>query len=244
MNGPSISQRQALGNLADVLTSKKPVVFKNYFKDFFEEWNPIYDSNISGYSYYKAIKDFPLNVKRYIVQAVLKGWNLHKDLLTLYETINTLIYLDVCGPAEYYFMQIAYNMLSDFSDKLDCQPFVEIQSYTNSKYTMRFWKDVKRYDTYGIIDFELHNEHQPPLLAVVPWFDLLKNVYEYDEEEEFDEETIDEVTQEIYPLFENEFAKKHCHRIQSEWDFGMQEEQFGRGILYIFHSLKYVNHNG
>ena len=244
MNGPSISQRQALGNLADLLTSKNPVVFKNYFKDFFDEWNPIYDSNISGYSYYKAIKEFPMNVKRYIVLAVIDGWNLHKDLLTLYETINTLIYLDICGPAEYYFMQIAYNLLSDYGNKLECLPFVQIQYYSNTKYTIRFWKEMSRHDTYGIIDFELHNEHQPPRLAVVPWFDLLKNVYRYDEDEEFDDEIIDEITQEIYPLFENEFAKKHCPWIQSEWDFDILKEQYNRGILYILHSMKYVNRNG
>ncbi|MCR4853321.1 MAG: hypothetical protein K5893_07010 [Prevotella sp.] len=244
-DGPSFQQRQALGNLAEVLTNKNPWVFKNYFKDFFNDWDAIYDSDISDGEYYRALNSFPLNAKRYIIQVVLTAWNLHKDLHTLYETINTLIYLKICGPAEYYLMQITYNFISNFGSKLGDLQYVEIESYRNSEYTIRFWQDDSfMRDTYGIIDLQLHNERQTPLLAIVPWFGLLNNVYHVSDSDEFDDQTINDVTDNyLYPLLTNEFAKKHCPWIQSSCDIDLAEESMNRGILFVLHP-EYVDRNG
>ena len=116
-NEPSIIERQALGNLVKVLESKN-YSLKKYYRDSFEGWDPIYDSGISGTKYYRTLKNFPLHAKRCIIQTALKGWNIHKDLLTLHDTITSLIYLDLCGPAEYYFMQILNSLISSYGSDL------------------------------------------------------------------------------------------------------------------------------
>lgn len=248
-NEPSIIERQALGNLIKVLESKN-VELERYYSNSFEEWNPIFDSGISGYDYYKTLKDFPLYAKRCIIQTALVGWRWHRDLHTLYDTINTLIYLDICGPAEYYFMQILYNIINRFGNELGDIPFIEIESYKVTDYTVRFWKDeLGSYGggTYGIVDFQLHDARVEPVLAVVPWNSVLRNVFHIasdDEDNELDEYDIEDVTSQLYGLFKEEWVKTHCPWIQSDWDFQYQKEKMGRGIVYILHSLKYYNSNG
>lgn len=247
-NEPSIQERQALGNLVKVLESNNPKL-KNYYRNSFEGWDPIYDSGISGYLYYKALKEFPLYAKRCIIQTALTGWRYHRDLHTLYETINTLIYLDICGPAEYFFMQIIYSMIKTFGNKLEDIPYIEIESYKVTDYTVRFWKSklLSFGETYGIIDFQLHDSNRDPLLAVVPWNSLLRKVYDLpsnDEDNELSEDEIEDVTGQLYELFNNEWVKTHCPWIQSNWDFYYQKEQMGRGIVYYLGNLRYENSNG
>lgn len=246
-NGPSIIERQALGNLFEVL-EKKDNSLKGYYRNDFKDWEPIYNSNISDYDYYHALKAFPLHAKRCIIQTALKGWNIHKNLTTLHETISSLIYLDICGPAEYYFMQILESLLNDFGSKLGDLPYVEIESYRVSDYTLRFWKDnTYDRDTYGIIDFQLHSPNDDPVLAVVPWNSLLRKIYDLpcdDENKELNDDEIEDVTTRLYSIFNDEWIKKHCPWIQSGWDFGYQKEQMGRGIVYFLHTLRYYNNNG
>lgn len=246
-NEPSLKERQALGNLIKVLESKN-YELKEYYRESFDAWDPIYDSGISGYQYYKTLKDFPIHAKRCIIQTALLGWNIHKDLLTLHETITSLIYLDLCGPAEYYFMQIFNSLIRSFGSKLDDLSFIEIESYKVSDYTIRFWKDdTYDRDTYGIIDFQLHPTNTEPVLAIVPWNSLLRTVFELhsgDEDDELSDDEIEDVTTQLYSIFNNEWVKTHCPWIQSDWDFQYQKEQMGRGVVYILHSLRYYNSNG
>ena len=54
-NEPSFTERQALGNLIKVLESKN-YELKEYYRESFNAWDPIYDSGI-GYQYYKTLKD-------------------------------------------------------------------------------------------------------------------------------------------------------------------------------------------
>lgn len=246
-NEPSFEERQALGNLIKVLESKN-YELKDYYRESFEGWDPIYDSGITGYRYYKALKDFPLHAKRCIIQTALKGWNIHKDLLTLHETITSLIYLDLCGPAEYYFMQILNSFIREYGSRLGDLPYIEIESYRVSDYTIRFWKDdTFDRDTYGIIDFQLHPTDRDPVLAIVPWNSLLRTIYDLpsnDENDELSDDEIEEVTSGLYSIFNNEWVKTHCPWIKSNWDFQYQKEQMGRGVVYILHSLNYYNSNG
>lgn len=246
-NEPSIQERQALGNLVKVLESKN-YNLKEYYRDSFDGWDPIYDSGISGATYYRTLKNFPLYAKRCIIQTALKGWNIHNDLLTLHETISALIYLDLCGPAEYYFMQILNSLISSYGSELDDLQYIEIESYKVSNYTIRFWKDGSyARDTYGIIDFQLHDVNTEPVLAIVPWNSLLRKVYDLpsnDEDDELSEDEIEDVTGQLYEIFNNEWVKTHCPWIQSNWDFYYQKEQMGRGIVYYLGNLRYENSNG
>lgn len=246
-NEPSIIERQALGNLVKVLESKN-YSLKKYYRDSFEGWDPIYDSGISGTKYYRTLKNFPLHAKRCIIQTALKGWNIHKDLLTLHDTITSLIYLDLCGPAEYYFMQILNSLISSYGSELGDLQYIEIESYRVSDYTIRFWKDDSfDRDTYGIIDFQLHDVNTEPVLAIVPWNSLLRKVYDLpsdDENDELSEDEIEDVTGQLYEIFSKEWVKTHCPWIRSNWDFQYQKEQMGRGVVYILHSLSYYNPNG
>ena len=243
-NGPSIQERQALGNLAQVLTAKNPSAYGSYFMDFFRGWEPIYNSGISDATYYRVLKQFPLNVKRFMVQAVLLSWNNHKDLTTLYESINTLIYLDLCGPAEYYLMQIAYNMIASYGSKLKCLPYIEIQSYRNSEYTLRFWKEQGYMaDTYGIVDFQLHSESREPLLVVVPWYGFLREVYKILTNRDFVGATENDICAKMMDLFNKEFAKKHCPWIRSSWGCDYAKEPMNRGMMFYIHPT-YLNNNG
>ena len=245
---PSLIERQALGNLIKVLESKSSEL-KGYFSNDFKEWNPIYDSGITGQRYYHTLREFPLYAKRCIIQSTLLGWNYHHDLRALYETLNTLIYLKLCGPAEYLFIQIIYNFIASYGDILNDYEYIEVESYEVNRYTLRFWKDdsIMR-DTYGIIIFELHDSKKEPSLAVVPWNSLLRNVYDlHDTGDDFDalsKEDIDEITMRIGNIFKDEWALRHCPWIQSSWECGVGKEPLDRGIVFILKSIKYLDPNG
>ena len=145
-------------------------------------------------------------------------------------------------------MQIFYSLLRSFGSNIDDLSFIEIESYKVSDYTIRFWKDdTYDRDTYGIIDFQLHPTNTDPVLAIVPWNSLLRTVFDLhsgNEDDELSNDEIEDVTTQLYSIFNNEWVKTHCPWIQSDWDFQYQKEQMGRGVVYILHSLKYYNSNG
>ena len=145
-------------------------------------------------------------------------------------------------------MQILNSFIREYGSRLGDLPYIEIESYRVSDYTIRFWKDdTFDRDTYGIIDFQLHPTDRDPVLAIVPWNSLLRTIYDLpsnDENDELSDDEIEEVTSELYSIFNNEWVKTHCPWIKSNWDFQYQKEQMGRGVVYILHSLNYYNSNG
>lgn len=245
-NKPSLIERQALGNLLQVLTDKNPTAYGDYLWESFEDREPIKDSDISGTLYYATLRSYPLVAKRWIIQSVLTGWNVHHDLTLLYESINTLIYLGMCGPAEYFLMVNVFNFLSSFGRYLESTQFAEIESHRPNEYTLRFWKDERGSwgDTYGIIDFQLHGVNEPPVLAIVPWFGILKNVDIISDEDNPSQESLESSIYDIYKIMNDEFPKKHCPWIHTEWEISHQREELNRGIVIILHSLVYIDNNG
>lgn len=257
-NRPNLIQRQALGNFLSVI--KKHNLFldwetkeqlENYYDDCFINWNPIYDSGLSGYQYYKTLKEYPLYAKRCIIQAVLDGWNIHKSPLILRETIVSLIYLKLCGPAEYFFLLYFYSIMMDYSERLDNLSFVEIDtSISVNKYILRFWKGIDNSffrETYGIVEFELHDIDEEPSLAIVPWNSILRNVYDLPSEDSQDvlnEREFSLVIEELGDLFGKEWILEHCQWIQSSSDIKCYKEQYNRGLVFILRSLTYQDYNG
>lgn len=242
---PSILERQALGDLAKALTGKNSAAFGDYFIDFFDDWEPIYDSGISYPNYIRTLKIVPLNAKRYIVQSVLKGWNLHKDLPTLYECINLLVFLDICGPAEYYLMQIAYNMISTYGNAFNNLPCIYVESYKNTEYTLRFWKNENPLigGTYGIVDFKLHREGTKTLLTIIPGNSLLKSYYKIPENINIEGQIEDEVFEDMMNLLGEEFSKEVCPKIYSDWSCDLGMDPFRRTNVLKLHP-EYINKNG
>ena len=242
MSKPSVLERQALGTLFDVLTKQNPVGYENYFWNSFEEWEPIKDTEMPPQKYYSTLKGIPHHAKRVIIQSVLLGWNKHHDKYTLYQGITTLIYLKICEVSEYFFLQQVYNFLTYFEDVCSSDEFIEIESHAPNKYTIRFWKDnslTHINGTHGIIDFELEPYGTDPLVAIVPWYDLINSYF--GREDILNEEDLKWLMGELYPVIDNEFAKKHSPWINSSWDFDFYDEQLHRGIVIILHSLEYVD---
>ena len=245
MSKPSVLERQALGTLFNVLTEQNPLGYGNYFWNDFEEWEPIKDAEIPPQKYYSTLKGIPHHAKRVIIQSVLLGWNKHHDIYTLYQGITTLIYLKICETSEYFFLQQIYNFLIYFKDVCGSDEFIEIESHRPNEYTIRFWKDNSwnhTNGTHGIVDFQLEPYGADPLMAIVPWYGLINS--QFGREDTFNnEEELKYLMNDLYPIINNEFAKKHCPWINSSWDFDYHNDKFNRGIVIILHSLEYTDNN-
>lgn len=248
-DAPTIIERKALGNLQEVLKQQgSSSEWKDYIENFFEGWKPIVNSDITLSQYYETLNQIPVNAKREIIRAVIMGWNEHHDRLTLYQCITTLIYLGICDVPGYFFLQQLYNFLCEFGKvcKEDIQ--ICVTSRNHSDYTLRFRKEGEYMlygDSYGIIDFQLSRIGTEPLLLIVPWNSVLSKLTGISEDEILDDEIMPCImSDDIYPLLKNEFAKKHNKLIQSNWDFDYQKERLSRGIVIIMHSLEYFDANG
>ena len=249
-NSPSLIERVALGNLLKVLIRQSlnhDKKWEDFITSYFADWNPIMDSDISGYRYYSTLKSFPLNAKREIIRGVLLGWNEHHDHLTLYQCIITLIYLKLCGPVEYFFLQQFYNFMSYYESICPSCKNIWIQDINNSQYRVRFHKKENSpfNDNYGVIDFQLSDINDVEKLAIVPTFTLLNIKENILEDTEHDQQSMDAiVSEQIIPLLNNEFAKKHCTRIYSSWKVSYRQELCGNLLVLIMHSLEYEDYNG
>lgn len=211
-------ERQALGNLLGVLKGHGNAQWRTFITDWFDCWEPIEKSGISLSQYYRTLKSLSLETKRGIMTGVLLGWNEHHSFLTLYSCINSLIYLKVCETAEYFSMQQFYNFMTFFADLCQDEKQIEVTfSRRQWLYTIRFYKE-ESLETYGIIDFQLAPpESSDQIVAIVPWYGLLKNKLDLHDCEEFDEDLISSVVEDLYPILQKEFAKTHCHWIYSNW---------------------------
>lgn len=252
-DGPTITERQALGNLLDSLkdtldsTGRKE--WCDYITEFFSDWEPIHNSNMDLGLYYRTLKRFPQNGKREIIRGVLLGWNEHHSFYTLYNCITKLIYLKVCDTVEYFFLQQFYNFLSHFSEICESLEQIEVTQARLKEYTIRFYhKDVnpgERYpNVYGIIDFEMSKINETPRLAIVPWKGLLSAWKQIDESEVLDADNVEDFISDIYPLLSKEFAKTHCPWINSQWECNCHKDVYERGLVFVMHSLQYEDYNG
>ena len=249
-NSPSRIEREALGNLLKVLIKQSKnhdKSWENFITSYFSNYEPIMDSDINGYKYYSTLKAFPLNAKREIIRGVLLGWNEHHDHLTLYQCITTLIYLKLCGPVEYFFMQQFYNFISYYESICPSCKNIWIQANSNSNYRIRFLeKENEPFGhNYGYIDFQMSPVNEDNRLAIVPTFTLLNIKGNLPENTEHDKQSMDSiVSEQIVPLLNDEFAKEHCPWIYSSWKASYRKDQFGIGLVLIMNSLEYEDSNG
>ena len=249
-NSPSTIEREALGSLLKVLIRKSMnhnKKWEDFITSYFADWNPIMDSDISGYRYYSTLKSFPLNAKREIIRGVLLGWNEHHDHLTLYQCITALIYLKLCGPVEYFFLQQFYSFMSYYESTCPSSDNIWIQANSNSNYRIKFLeKENEPFGhNYGYIDFQMSRINEENRLAIVPTFSLLNIKENLSEDTEHDKQSMDSiVSKQIAPLLNNEFAKKHCPWIYSSWKASYRKDQFGIGVVIIMNSLEYEDKSG
>lgn len=245
-DGPSLLQRQAIGNLISEITKENPIIWGNYLWEQMNGWNIIANSDISLHDYYYELKHLPDWPQRSIVYTILMSWNYHHNLQTLYNAINKLIYLKVCNETEYFLMQYMFNFLQYFSTVCENIKTIEIQQnmFNRNMFTLRFWQDNSHLETHGIVDVQFSPVGQEPRIAIVPWFSLIdkktNHRYNYNTQRGID----DLVNIEFVPLLQNEFAKKHCPWIYSNLRFGYQKENLDRGIVILLTSLEYVDRNG
>ena len=167
--------------------------------------------------------------------------------MTLYECITTLIYLKLCGPVEYFFLQQFYNFLSYYESVCPSCKNIWIQANSNSHYKIRFLeKENEPFGhNYGCIEFKMFSENGESKLAIVPTLSLLNIKGYLPEDTDHDKHSMDSiVSEQIVPLLNNEFAKEHCPWIYSSWKASYQKDQFGIRLVLIMNSLEYEDSNG
>lgn len=245
--GPSLLQRQAIGNLLQTITNNHPTEWKNWLFDSLADWNLLPNSDISLSEYYNTLANLPAYPKRLLCQIVIMGWNEHHDLLTLYDSINSLIYLKVCGPSEYFFMQQVYNFIAYFKDVCDDYSKIFIQEHNPHKYTLRFTEDGHMMGkSLALVDLEMSRTTDAPMVVVVPWyisFDNLNGLPEGTTQSQI-QSTSDFIESEIMPIICNEFAKRHCSWIYSNCDFSFRNHPHGVAPIIFLNNIEYVDGNG
>lgn len=238
---PTIIERKALGNLLEILYQGDSPKWNSYIKNYFENWNPIYDQ-IPSSLYCSTLASFPQNVKRTICKGVILGWNEHQELSTLYQVVTSLINLKVCDTTIYFFLQEFYNFIVYFKEVSESINHIMVTSRING-FTLRFLKPNQYSiygDTYGTIDFQLSHIKEEPFLIIAPSKEILvkKLGLSFD-----DNDDASCIMENLYPILNNEFIKRHNPCINSNWDFGYNFHHNGHFVITM-HSLQYSVNNG
>lgn len=246
---PTLLQRQAIGNMFDFITKSHNAQWGNYLFDTLEEWHLLPNSDISAYNYYSTLQNLPDWPKRIIVQIVLNGWNEHHDLLTLYDSINTLIALGVCGPSEYLLMHQVYNFIQYFRDLCDNDKDIILNEANINCYSLLFTKNGSmmnwRYaERLAVVDISMSKIDHAPLVIVAPtYFSFLRKLGLADDYE-FDEWGKKElIIDKILPIVSNEFAKKHCHWIYTDYKIKYEDSPTKDAPLIVLSEIQYINNN-
>ena len=247
-SGPTLLQRQAIGKLFQHITNEHSATWGNYLFESLEDWNLLPNSDISRSQYYSTLANLPSHPKRVICQIVIMGWNEHHNIQTLYDSIISLIYLKVCGPAEYLFLQQIYNFIIHFKSVCDDVKNIYINQLGLHQYNIVF---EKNYETLAVIDIKMNHPSTDPGLDIIPWFvsfDNLKGLERHTTRTQI-QSINDFVSNEVMPIIDNEFAKTHCPWIYSSYEYKVKcdpDDYFTCGmapIITIF-NIEYVDNNG
>lgn len=142
------------------------------------------------------------------------------------------------------------SFITFFFMSTTCSPScinIYIQANNNSNYTVRFLENENAPygHNYGLIDFQLSSVKEGEKLAIVPTFTLLNRKANLPEDIEHDQQSMESiVSNQIVPLLNNEFAKKHCPWICSSWHASYKKDQFGIKLILIMSKLEYKDFNG
>lgn len=244
-DGPTLLQRQAIGNMFQTITDNHPNEWGNWLFESLDDWDLLPNSNISPSDYYSTLANLPSFPKRILCQIVIMGWNEHHDLHTLYDSINSLIYLKVCGPSEYFFMQEVYNFISKFSPVSGDDSKIFIQQHNIHKYTLRFTKDGHMMgESLALVDLEMSRTTDDPMVVVVPWYMSFDNLDGVPEGSAKSKPTREFIEDRIMPIISNEFAKRHCRWIYSNCDFSFRNHPNGCAPIIFMNNIEYVDGNG
>lgn len=94
------------------------------------------DDSLSLTAYYRELMNLPADTKRVVIQNVILAWNSNKNPLTLYESLQKIIYLKICNIVEFHFINVFYNVFAYFGG-LNNQD-VQIVSLHPYYYTIEF----------------------------------------------------------------------------------------------------------
>lgn len=243
--GPTLLQRQAIGNMFQFITDNHTCEWGNWLFESLEDWNLLPNSNISPSQYYNTLANLPDFPKRIICQIVIMGWNEHHDLHTLYDSINSLIYLKVCGPTEYVFLHQVYNFISHFRSVCSDDKNIFIQEHNINKYTIRFTEDGQMMGkSLALVDIEMSKTTEPPVVVVVPWYISFDNLIGDIEGTAQAKPAQQFVEDEIIPIVCDEFAKTHCRWIYSDYDISFRLHPYGVAPIIFVENIQYVDNNG
>lgn len=244
-DGPSLIQRQAVGNMIQYITDNHRVKWGNWLFESLEDWHLLPNSNISLSQYYSTLANLPDFPKRILCQIIIMGWNEHHDLHTLYDSINSLIYLKVCGPSEYFFLHQVYNFIAHFRKVCDDDKKIFIQEHNIHKYTIRFTKDGHMMgESLALVDLEMSRTTDAPMVVVVPWYISFDNLNNLAEGSSQSKPIMEFVEDEVLPIICNEFAKNHCKWIYSNCDYSFRNHPHGVAPIVFINNIEYVDYNG
>lgn len=242
---PSLIQRQAVGNMIQYITDNHSPKWGNWLFDSLEDWHLLPNSNISLSQYYSTLANLPDFPKRILCQIVMMGWNEHHDLHTLYDSINSLIYLKVCGPSEYFFLHQVYNFIAHFRNVCDDDKKIFIQEHNINKYTIRFTKDGHMMgESLALVDLEMSRTTDTPMVVVVPWYISFDNLNNLPEGSSQSKPIMEFIEDEVLPIICNEFATNHCKWIYSNCDFSFRNHPHGVAPIVFLNNIEYVDNNG
>lgn len=242
---PTLIQRQAIGNMIQYITDIHSTEWGNWLFESLDDWMLLPNSDISLSQYYETLANLPAFPKRVLCQIVVMGWNEHHDLLTLYDSINSLIYLKVCGPSEYFFLHQVYNFINHFREVCNDDSKIFIQKHNIHNYTIRFTEDGHMMGhSLALIDIEMSRTTERPMVVVAPWYISFDNLNNLPEGTSQAKPITQFVKDEVLPIICNEFAKIHCRRIYSHCDFSISNHPYGEAPMIFLNNIEYVNNNG
>lgn len=243
--GPTLLQRQAVGNLIQHITNNHDSEWGNWLFDALNDWELIPNSQISPYEYYKTLSELPAFPKRIICQLVVMGWNHHHDLQTLHDSITTLIYLKVCGPSEYFFLHQIYNFITHFRKVCNDDKKIFVQEHNIHKYTIRFTSDGNMMgEALALVDLEMSKTSEQPKVVVAPWFYSFDNLNGHPEGTSASKPIVEFIEEQVLPIISNEFAKRHCPWINTNCMLRFREDPFGNTPIIFLTDIVYINNNG
>lgn len=240
-DGPTLLQRQAIGNMFKTITDAHPNSWGNWLFETLEDWGLLPNSDISISQYYDTLVNLPAFPKRIICQIITMGWNEHHDLQAFYDAITTLIYLKVCGPSEYFFLHQVYNFIKHFRRLSGKDKNIFIQRHNVNKYTIRFTSDGHVMgEALALVELEMSKTSEAPMVVVSPWFMSFDNLADNPEGTAQSQPTQKFIEDEILPIICNEFAKRHSRRIFSNYEMRFRLHPYAEAPMVFLTNLQYI----
>lgn len=246
--GPTLLERQAIGNMLQHITENHKKQWGNWLFEQFKDWNLLPNSNVPLEQYYYTLANIPPHPKRVICQFIVLGWNIHHDLHTLYDSIVSLIYLKICGPSEYFFLQQIYNFIVHFRSVCDNDANIFIEQHNLHRYGIRFFGDMD--ETLALVDINMNPTKEDPGVTIIPWyvsFDNLNGLEVHTTRKQV-QSAQDFVLSEVMPVIKKEFAKTHCPWIYSNFKFSVKCDPdhyptYGMAPIISLNNLVYQDDN-